>query len=116
MFAKLESTEVGRFPGDGIVNPWLAKKKKSEPASADADPENDELVHELEDDAADLDDELEDDLEDDDLDDDDLDDDDDDDLDDLDDELDDDLIELDDEYDKAEEEKHRPAHPGKYDD
>jgi hypothetical protein len=97
MFAKTEFTEKSRFIQPEKTEPWLAEKQP-----ADADPEKDDL-------AADLDD----DLEDDELDDDELDDDED--LDDDDDEL-DDLTELDDEYDKAEEEKQRPAHPGKYDD
>lgn len=117
MFAKPEFTEVGRFPGDGDSEPWLAKKKNE--SATDADPEDEDLTDELEDDDDDLDDDLDDDVDDeDDLDDDDLDDeDDDDDLDDLDDELDDDLIELDDEYDKGEEEdKRHPDHPRKYDD
>ena len=117
MFAKLEFTEVGRFPGDGDSEPWLAKKKVGDPAT-DADPEDDDLTDDLEDDDDLDDDDLDDDADDeDDLDDDDLDDDDDEDLDDLDDELDDDLIELDDEYDKGEEEEKRhPDHPRKYDD
>ncbi len=111
MFAKPESTEWLSAPF-GETEPWLAKK---EPA-AGADPEDDELADdvdeedEVEDDALEDDDLDDEDLDDDDLDDDDLDDDD------LEDELDDDLIELDDEFDKGEEEKHRPAHPGKYDD
>jgi hypothetical protein len=105
MFAKPESTEKSRFIQPEKTEPWLAKK-----TPADAEPKKDDL-------ADDLDDHLEDDeLDDDDLEDDDELDDDDDLDDDLDDELDDDLIELDDEYDKAEEEKQRPAHPGKYDD
>jgi hypothetical protein len=113
MFAKTESTVAPAFLEAEEMISWAAKKQPG----ADPEPDEDDLA--TLDDAVDddLDDDLDDDeLDDDDLDDDELDDEDDDDLDDLDDEIDDDLIELDDEYDKTEEEKHRPAHPGKYDD